>query len=243
MPELYEMNAVPSVLPIIKGEVFVALFRVFKRPNRTGLRTILLTETDLISDSSLIDRFKTRMAQSIREGYIMTERKITPDSIFAAGEAAPDEAADELSPEPVRLTTQDQYKRLIGAEAARQGVLLAHLADRINIARPRLHKVLKGPVALKDELCNQLFEALGIDAVRARFCVAFLHNYKAYANPEVFLTCEALKGFYFEIATRERGEIQVQLRPGIIHEAQRRAYELLLSHQARVLENDRTLQA
>lgn len=52
-----------------------------------------------------------------------------------------------------------------------------------------------------------------------------------------------MKGFYCEILTRRRGEIQVTLRPPIIHEALGRAYEMLLSHQERVMEHDRTLQA
>lgn len=64
----------------------------------------------------------------------------------------------------------------------------------------------------------------------------------AYDDAEVFLICEAMKGFYCEIITRRRGEIQVALRPPIIHEALGRAYSMLLTHQDKILENDRTLQ-
>jgi hypothetical protein len=111
------------------------------------------------------------------------------------------------------------------------------------MGRPRLHKVIRKNLALKDELRDRLFEALGIDCVRAKFCVAFLHDHTVYDDPDVFLVCEGLKGFYCEIISRRRGEIQVALRPPIIHEALGRAYELLLSHQERVMENDRALQA
>ncbi|GEO01951.1 hypothetical protein FHS51_002858 [Sphingobium wenxiniae] len=153
------------------------------------------------------------------------------DSVFCFGQAAP------------RLSEQEQYKRLIDAEAGKQGLPLAHLADRLEIARPRLHKVIRKKVALKDDLRDRLFEALDIDCVRAKFCVTFLHDHTAYDDPEVFLICEAMKGFYCEILTRRRGEIQVTLRPPIIHEALGRAYDMLLSHQERVMEHDRTLQA
>ncbi|SCW95186.1 hypothetical protein SAMN02927924_04657 [Sphingobium faniae] len=53
------------------------------------------------------------------------------DSVFCFGQAAP------------RLSEQEQYKRLIDAEAGKQGLPLAHLADRLEIARPRLHKVIR----------------------------------------------------------------------------------------------------
>lgn len=153
------------------------------------------------------------------------------DSVFSFGDAAP------------RLSEQERYKRLIDDQAAKQAMPLAHLADRLEIGRPRLHKVIRKNLALKDELRDRLFEVLGIDCVRAKFCVTFLYDHTAYDDPDVFLVCEGLKGFYCEIISRRRGEIQVALRPPIIHEALGRAYELLLSHQERVMENDRTLQA
>lgn len=179
----------------------------------------------------------------------MTDDTVTPDTVFAAVETSDlgvdehDDAHFRHGEALARPSAQEQYKRLIHAETARQGLPLAHLADRLGIARPRLHKIIKGQVVLQDDLRDRLFAALDIDAVRARFCVALLHDHEAYTDPDVFLVCEAMKGFYFEIITRRRGEIQVSFRPAIIHETQRRAYDMLLSHQARVLENDRTLQA
>lgn len=154
----------------------------------------------------------------------------TSDSVFSFGETAP------------RLSEQDQYKRLIDEQAAKQGMPLAHLADRLEIGRPRMHKVIRKNLTLKDDLRDRVFDALGIDCVRAKFCVTFLHDHTAYDDPDVFLVCEGLKGFYCEIISRRRGEIQVALRPPIIHEALGRAYELLLGHQERVMENDRKLQ-
>lgn len=43
--------------------------------------------------------------------------------------------------------------------------------------------------------------------------------------------------------TCRRGSIEVDLRPAVIHGAARRAYDLLLSHQERVMQNNQTLQA
>jgi len=168
----------------------------------------------------------------------MPHSTVTPETVFRARPHSPEASAFSFGEPAPRLSEHEQYKRLIDAEAARQGLALGHLADRIGVARPRLHKVM-----LRDDLRDRLFEALEIDCVRAKFCVAFLHDHTAYDDPEVFLICEAMKGFYCEIITRRRGEIQVALRPTIIHEALGRAYEMLLSHQERVMEHDRTLQA
>jgi len=173
----------------------------------------------------------------------MPHRTVTPETVFSARLTSPNDPAFSFGEVPPRLSEQEQYKRLIDLQAAKLGHPLAHLADRLGIARPRLHKVIRKKVALKDDLRDQLFEALGIDCVRAKFCVAILNDHTAYDDADVFLICEAMKGFYCEIITRRRGEIQVTLRPPIIHEALGRAYDMLLSHQARVLENDRTLQA
>lgn len=176
----------------------------------------------------------------------MIETNVTPDTVFSVGElgeAQCSAAVPRRGEASARTSAQQHYKCLIHSEALRQGVPLAHLADRLGIARPRLHKIIRGPVGLRDDLRDQLFAALEIDPVRARFCVALLRDHEAYNAPDVFLVCEAMKGFYYEIVTRRRGEIQVPFRPAIIHETQRRAYDMLLSHQARVLEHDRTLQA
>lgn len=173
----------------------------------------------------------------------MPHSTVTPETVFRARPPSPEASAFSFGEPAPRLSEQEQYKRLIDAEAAKQGLALGHLADRIGVARPRLHKVIRKKVMLRDDLRDRLFEALEIDCVRAKFCVAFLHDHTAYDDPEVFLICEAMKGFYCEILTRRRGEIQVALRPTIIHEALGRAYEMLLSHQERVMEHERTLQA
>lgn len=173
----------------------------------------------------------------------MPHSTVTPETVFTSRPASTSDSVFSFGEPPPRLSEQEQYKRLIDLQAAKVGLPLAHLADRLGIARPRLHKVIRKKVALKDDLRDQLFEALGIDCVRAKFCVAILGDHTAYDDPEAFVVCEAMKGFYCEIITQRRGELQVAFRPPIIHEALGRAYDLLLSHQARVLENDRTLQA
>lgn len=173
----------------------------------------------------------------------MTQDKVTPETVFASNMEMPGDSVFQFDKASQSASEQSEYKRLIDVQAARQGLRLAHLADRLAIGRPRLYKVIRKNVVLRDDLRDRLFAILGIDCVRAKFSVAFLHDHTAYDDPEVFLICEAMKGFYCEIITRRRGEIQVSLRPPIIHEALGRAYDMLLSHQARVLENDRTLQA
>ncbi len=172
----------------------------------------------------------------------MPHRTVTPETVFRRSSASTSGSVFSFGEPSPRLSEQDQYKRLIDDQAARQGIPLAHLADRLEIGRPHLHKVIRKNLALKDGMRDRLFEVLGIDCVRAKFCVAFLHDHTVYDDPDVFLVCEGLKGFYCEIISRRRGEIQVTLRPPIIHEALGRAYAMLLTHQDKILENDRTLQ-
>ena len=113
----------------------------------------------------------------------------------------------------------------------------------MQIPRPKLHKILKQNTPLSDTMRDQIFAELGIDDVRARFSVALLRDYRAYSEKSAFVAVESLKSFYLELKTCRRGSLDVDLRPAIIHEAARRAYDLLLSHQERVIQNDQTLQA
>jgi len=168
---------------------------------------------------------------------------LTPDTVFRPLTSIGDTPLFNFGSAAPHACEQAQYKQLINAELARQGVLCAHLADRMGIQRPKLHKILKQTKPLSDSLRDDIFDQLGIDHVRAKFCVSLLRDHRAYVEQSVFLTCESLKSFYLEVVTCRRGSIEVELRPAIIHEAARRAYDLLLSHQERVIQNDRTLQA
>jgi hypothetical protein len=94
-----------------------------------------------------------------------------------------------------------------------------------------------------NDLRDRIFDELGMDHVRAKISVALLHDPRAYAEQSVFLATESLKSFYLEVLTCRRGSIEVDLRPAVIHEAARRAYDLLLSHQERVMQSSQTLQA
>ncbi len=173
----------------------------------------------------------------------MPHRNLTPETVF--------KPRTDPETEPVLLFAnpnpgpgeQDQYKQLINAELARQGIPPAHLADRMGMSRPRLHKILKQTNPLPEGLRDRIFNELGMDHVRAKISVALLRDPDAYANQAVFLATESLKSFYLEVMTCRRGSIEVDLRPAIIHEAARRAYDLLLSHQERVMQNHQTLQA
>lgn len=171
----------------------------------------------------------------------MPHRTLTPDTVFRPRPPADEVSAFSFGLSPESRSEQKQYKLLIVDQAAKQAVPLAHLADQIGVGRSRLHKVLRNGAALADELRDRLFEALSIDDVRARVCVALLHDFAVYDDPSTLLVCEALKGFCCEVVTRRRGELHVSVRPQLIHEAMGRAYQMLLAHQDRVLEADRTL--
>jgi len=103
----------------------------------------------------------------------MPHRTMTPETVFRPRPTSASESVFSFGEPSPRLSEQDQYKRLIDDQAAKQGMPLAHLADRLEIRRPRLHKVIRKSLSLKDEMRDRLFEALGIDCVRAKFCVAF----------------------------------------------------------------------
>ena len=172
----------------------------------------------------------------------MPQINLTPETVFKP--CAPDsDPAFAFGGDKPKLTEQDQYKQLIGVELARQGTFCAHLADRMGLSRTKLHKILKQKSPLSEDLRDQIFDVLGIDHARAKFSVVLLQDHRAYTDQAVFLATESLKSFYLEVMTCRRGSIEVDLRPAIIHEAARRAYDLLLSHQERVLQNSQTLQA
>lgn len=173
----------------------------------------------------------------------MPHRNLTPETVFKPSTDPEVEPVFLFANPKPGVGEQDQYKQLICAELTRQGIPPAHLADRLRMTRPRLHKILKRTNPLTEGLRDRIFNELGIDHVRAKFSVALLRDPDAYANQAVFLATESLKSFYLEVMTCRRGSIEVDLRPAIIHEAARRAYDLLLSHQERVMQNDQTLQA
>lgn len=173
----------------------------------------------------------------------MPHRNLTPETVFKPLDTAQTETVVALEGPPPTSCEQDQYKKLIAAELMRKGMPLAHLADRLRLPRPRLHKILKRTSPLSEELRDRIFGELGIDAVRAIISIALLHDYRTYVGQAAFLTAESMKSFYLEVMTCRRGSIEVDLRPAIIHEAARRAYDLLLQHQERVMMNDQTLQA
>jgi len=173
----------------------------------------------------------------------MPHRNLTPETVFKPSSPPGSEPVFAFASPSSRGCEQDQYKQLINAELARQSILPAHLADRMDLSRAKLHKILKQTNPLTDDLRDRIFDELGMDHVRAKISVALLHDPGAYAEQSVFLATESLKSFYLEVLTCRRGSIEVDLRPAIIHEAARRAYDLLLSHQERVMQNSQTLQA
>lgn len=173
----------------------------------------------------------------------MPHSALTPETVFKLNTETGGQPVFMFAGAAPQLSEHDQYKRLIDAELTRQGIPLAHLADRLSIRRTHLHKIIRQTGILSDNLRDRLFEKLAIDHVRAKLCVALLRDYTAYQDQAAFLASEGLKSFYCEVVSCRSGEIHVELRPAIIHAALRRAYELLLSHQDRVIEHDQNLQA
>lgn len=169
----------------------------------------------------------------------MLHGAMTPETVF--NRAAVLRGANPLADASTLETEQSRYKCLINAELARQAIPLAHMADKLGLLRTKLHKVLRQGAFLTEELRDQLFTQLGIDHTRATIAVSLLKSEVAYHDQAVFLAAEAMKGLYCEAASGRRGAIQVDLRPAIIHTALGRAYEMLLTHQERVLEANQTL--
>lgn len=168
----------------------------------------------------------------------MPHRTLTPETVFRPSSSADEASAFSFGEAKKPLTEQDRYKLLIIEQAAQQSLPLGHLADRLGVGRSRLHKILRNGSALSDELRDHLFRALAIDPVRAKFCVVFLHDHAVYDDPSIQIVCEAMKGFCCEVLFCRRGELHVSIRPQLIHAALGHTYELLLKHQARVLEID-----
>ena len=78
----------------------------------------------------------------------MPHRNLTPETVFKPSSPPGSEPVFAFaSPNPGGCE-QDQYKQLINAELARQGILPAHLADRMCLSRPKLHKC--GPACKRD---------------------------------------------------------------------------------------------
>lgn len=167
----------------------------------------------------------------------MLHGAITPETVFHPVITMRNAHPSAREPE----SEQSRYKRLINSELSRQAIPLAHMADRLGLLRTKLHKVLRQGAFLSEELRGQLFEQLGIDHTRATIAVSMLKREAAYHDQAVFLAAEGLKGLYCEAASGKQGEIQVNLRPAIIHAALGKTYELLLRHQQRVLEADHNL--
>lgn len=172
----------------------------------------------------------------------MPHRTLTPETVFKPVGSGAHQSVFSFAEDRPRLSEQERYKRLIAAELARQNMPLGHLADRVGLLRTKLHKIIRKTGLLTEELRDRLFAVLAIDHVRAKISVVLLQDADAYADQAVFLAAEALKGFYYEVATCRSGEIQIDLRPAIIHSALQKTYEMLLTHQERVLEHDRDLQ-
>ena len=73
----------------------------------------------------------------------MPHRTVTPETVFRPRPASSNDSVFSFGEPSPRLSEQEQYKRLIDDQAAKQSVPLAHLADRLVIGRPRLHKVIR----------------------------------------------------------------------------------------------------
>jgi hypothetical protein len=68
----------------------------------------------------------------------MPHRNLTPETVFKPSTDPETEPVFLFANPNMGSGEQDQYKQLINAELARQGILPAHLADRMGMPRPRL---------------------------------------------------------------------------------------------------------
>ena len=161
----------------------------------------------------------------------MQANTLSPDTIFHPLQSP----LLASSPHQRRLGEQQQYKLLIDSEARHQNVPLAHLAERVQRRPAGFHKIIRGKSILHDDLRDHVFLELGIDHVRAIYCVALLRDYQAYRRPRVLVVSEAIKGIGYQFESAEQGEIQIEFKPPVVHEASRRLYGQLLGHQERLM--------
>lgn len=98
----------------------------------------------------------------------MPHRTMTPETVFRPRPTSASESVFSFGEPSPRLSEQDQYKRLIDDQAAKQGMPLAHLADRLEIRRPRLHKVIRKSLSLN----RPLTKSAVADSVRQWDCLA-----------------------------------------------------------------------
>jgi hypothetical protein len=81
----------------------------------------------------------------------MPHRNLTPETVFKPSSPPGSEPVFAFARPSPGGCEQDQYKQLINAELARQGILPAHLADRMRLSRTKLHNVarrLRSPVGV-----------------------------------------------------------------------------------------------
>ena len=95
---------------------------------------------------------------------------------------------------------------------------------------------------MEDDLRDRIFLELGIDHVRAVYCVIFLGDYQAYGRPTVQVASKENKGIGHELESRRLGEIQIDVKPPVVHEATRQFCGMLLTHQERVMSSQFKLQ-
>ena len=163
---------------------------------------------------------------------------LTPETIFHPTQS-PLIARGHNQPRP---SEQQQYKWLIDSQARQKNLPLAHLAEKVSRKAASFHKIIRGPCTLEDNLRESVFLELGIDHVRAAYCVVFLRDYRAYGRPAVQVASEAIKGIGYELESRRLGEIQIDVKPPVVHEATRQFCGMLLTHQERVMSSQFKLQ-
>ena len=90
----------------------------------------------------------------------MPHKNLTPETVFKPSSPPGSEPVFAFANSEPLDCEQDQYKQLIKAELVRQRLPPAHLADRMQIPRPKLHKILKQNTPLSDTMRDRIFVEL-----------------------------------------------------------------------------------
>ena len=69
--------------------------------------------------------------------------------------------------------------------------------------------------------------------MRAVYCVIFLGDCQAYRRPTVQVASKANKGIGHKLESRRLGEILIDVKPLIVHEATRQLCGMLMTYQKR----------
>jgi len=129
---------------------------------------------------------------------------------------------------------QQLYKTLISNVRTASGVTLTTLADKMDMSISQISRLLGTKKTLSDQNRDKFFKVLEIDQARAKLCVVWFHDPAIYDEFTALAMTEALRELQNQFSTC-RTDIHIDIKPSIIHELMKRAFDKLLHHQEQVL--------